>query len=92
MAIAEAMKRYLTRSGLRDRLEQTDVVEEWPRLVGPQIAKVAAPQSVTRDGTLFVLVASAAWMQELQLMTPTILARLGERSKAVKRIIWRADG
>jgi predicted nucleic acid-binding Zn ribbon protein len=92
MTIAEAMKGYLTRSGLRERLEQTDVLEEWPRLVGPQIAKVAAPQSITRDGTLFVGVVSAAWMQELQLMTPTVLARLGERSKAIKRIIWRADG
>jgi predicted nucleic acid-binding Zn ribbon protein len=92
MTIAEAMKGYLTRSGLRERLEQTDVLEEWPRLVGPQIAKVAAPQSITRDGTLFVRVVSAAWMQELQLMTPTVLARLGERSKAIKRIIWRADG
>jgi hypothetical protein len=30
-------------------------------------------------------------MQELQLMTPTVLARLGERSKTIKRIVWRAD-
>ena len=92
MAIAEAMKGYLSRSGLRERLEQTDVIEAWPRLVGPQIAKVATPQSIARDGTLFVRVATAAWMQELQLMTPIVLARLGERSKAIKRIIWRADG
>ena len=86
------MKGYLSRSGLRDRLEQTGVLEAWPDLVGPQIARVTAPQTVTKDGTLFVGVASAAWMQELQLMTPTVLARLGERSKAIKRIIWRADG
>ena len=91
MAIGEAMKGYLSRSGLRERLEQSGVLEEWPRLVGPQIARVTSPQSVTKDGTLFVGVASAAWMQELQLMTPTVLARLGERSKAIKRIIWRAE-
>ena len=90
--IAEAMKGYLSRAGLRERLEQSGVIEEWPRLVGAQIAKVTAPESVTRDGTLFVRVASAAWMQELQLMTPTVLARLGERSKTIKRIVWRADG
>ncbi len=89
--IAEAMKGYLARSGLRDRLEQSGVIEEWPRLVGPQIARVTTPDSVARDGTLFVRVASAAWMQELQLMTPTVLARLGERSKTIKRIVWRAD-
>ena len=91
MGIGEAMKGYLSRSGLRERLEQTGVLEEWPRLVGTQIAKVTTPQSVTKDGTLFVGVASAAWMQELQLMTPTVLARLGERSKAIKRIVWRAQ-
>ena len=91
MGIGEAMKGYLSRSGLRERLEQTGVLEEWPRLVGTQIAKVTSPQSVTKDGTLFVRVASAAWMQELQLMTPTVLARLGERSKAIKRIVWRAE-
>jgi predicted nucleic acid-binding Zn ribbon protein len=91
MGIGDAMKGYLSRSGLRERLEQTGVLDEWPRLVGPQIAQVTSPQTVTKDGTLFVGVASAAWMQELQLMTPTVLARLGERSKAIKRIVWRAE-
>ena len=61
-----------------------------PQTGTPDIVLVTV--GVTKDGTLFVLVASAAWMQELQLMTPTVLARLGERSKAIKRIIWRADG
>jgi predicted nucleic acid-binding Zn ribbon protein len=45
---------------------------------------------VTRDGTLFVAVGSAAWAQELQLMSPTILAALGRRGKRIKRIVWRA--
>jgi predicted nucleic acid-binding Zn ribbon protein len=84
--IAEAMKGYLSRAGLRERLEQTGVIEEWERLVGAQIARVTTPERITRDGTLFVRAASSAWMQELQLMTPTILARLRERSKAIREI------
>ena len=80
------MKGYLSRSGLRERLEQTGVIEEWARLVGPQIAQVTEPERVTKDGTLFVRVASAAWMQELQLMTPAVLAQLRGRSKAIKGI------
>jgi len=86
------MKGYLSRAGLRERLEQTGVLEEWPRLVGPQIAKVTGPESVSLDGTLFVRVASAAWMQELQLKTPEVMAKLREKSKAIKRIVWRAGG
>jgi predicted nucleic acid-binding Zn ribbon protein len=84
--IAEAMKGYLSRSGLRERLEQTGVIDEWARLVGAQIARVASPERVSQDGTLFVKVSSAAWMQELQLMTPTVLAKLREKTKAIKQI------
>jgi len=80
------MKGYLSRSGLRERLEQTGVIDEWARLVGAQIARVASPERVSQDGTLFVKVSSAAWMQELQLMTPTILAKLREKTKAIKQI------
>ena len=80
------MKGYLSRSGLRERLEQTGVIDEWARLVGAQIARVASPERVSQDGTLFVKVSSAAWMQELQLMTPTVLAKLREKTKAIKQI------
>jgi predicted nucleic acid-binding Zn ribbon protein len=86
MAIGEAMKGYLSRAGLKDRLEQSGVIEDWAGLVGPQIAQATEPERVTKDGTLYVRVSSAAWMQELQLMTPTVLARLRERSKAIKEI------
>ncbi len=84
------MAGYLSRAGLRERLQQTRVLDDWPGLVGGQIAKVTTPEGVTQDGTLFVRVASAAWMQELQLMTPTVLARLREGGRPVKRIVWRA--
>lgn len=88
--VGEVLNRYLSRAGLRDRLAQAAVVAEWPRLVGDRIAKVSAPESVSRDGTLFVRVSSAAWMQELQLITPEILRRVNEAGKNVRRIVWRA--
>jgi len=80
------MKGYLSRAGLRERMEQTGVIDEWSRLVGAQIAKVTTPERVSQDGTLFVKVSSSAWMQELQLMAPTILAKLREKTKAIKAI------
>ena len=63
---------------------------EWPRLVGPQIAAVAAPESVTPDGVLFVRVATHGWMTELQLMTPEILARVnvGRGPGRITTIRW----
>ena len=51
-------------------------MNEWAVLVGPQIAAVTEPESVTADGVLRVRVATAAWANELSLMTPRILARL----------------
>jgi predicted nucleic acid-binding Zn ribbon protein len=88
--LREALEAYLKRAGIARRLEQASVIPEWRALVGPQIAAVTTPKLVTRDGTLIVDVASSAWIQELQLMSPTILKRLGEHRKKIARIVWRA--
>src|SRR5258706_15410062 len=73
-AVGDALRSYLARSGLATRLAHAQVIPDWPRLVGPQIARVTAPESVTPDGTLFVRVATSPWMTELQLMGPQIMA------------------
>jgi predicted nucleic acid-binding Zn ribbon protein len=88
--LGDALERYLEKSGLADRLAQASVVEEWSRLVGERVARVCQPESVSRDGTLFVRVASGTWMQELQLLTPEILERLRAEGKKIGRIVWRA--
>ncbi len=90
VTIREALQTYLSRTGLERRLAQAQVVPEWPRLVGPPIAAVTEPESVTTDGTLFVRVATSAWMTELQLMTPEIMARLnaGRGAGRIKTIRW----
>jgi predicted nucleic acid-binding Zn ribbon protein len=90
VAVREALQSYLARTGLERRLAQAQVVPEWPRLVGPQIAKVTEPESVTADGTLFVRVATSVWMTELQLMAPEIMARLnaGRGPGRIKTIRW----
>ena len=89
--LGEALDAYVKKSGLKRRLEQASVVPEWAELVGPKISEVATPHQVAPDGTLFVSVSSAAWMQELQLMSPEILRKLGARGKKIKRIVWRAE-
>jgi len=90
VAVREALEGYLSRSGLASRLAQAQVIPDWPRLVGPQIAAVTDPESVTPDGTLFVRVRTSAWMNELQLMAPDIMARInaGRAPGRIKTIRW----
>lgn len=90
VAVAEALRAYLDRAGLTRRLSQAQVIPDWVALVGPQIAAVTTPERVTPDGTLFVRVATSAWMNELQLMAPDILARInrGPGPGAIAAIRW----
>jgi predicted nucleic acid-binding Zn ribbon protein len=88
-SLADALASYLRRSGFAKRVQQAGVIDAWPELVGPQIAAVTAPESVTQDGVLRVRVATAAWANELSLMTPRILARVNAGKQGrVKEIRW----
>jgi predicted nucleic acid-binding Zn ribbon protein len=89
--IGEALERFLDQSGLAERVEQAHIIPEWPRLVGPAIARVTEPQAIARDGTLFVAVRTNAWMLELSLMEPQLLEELNRKSgrPPVARIRWR---
>jgi predicted nucleic acid-binding Zn ribbon protein len=87
--LSEALTSYFKQAGLTKRVQQAGIIEEWSQLVGPQIAAVTSPESVTPDGILRVRVATAAWANELSLMSPRILSRLNAgRSGRVKEIRW----
>jgi predicted nucleic acid-binding Zn ribbon protein len=87
--LADALTSYFKQAGLTKRVQQAGIIEEWAELVGPQIARVTEPDSITPDGVLRVRVATAAWANELSLMSPRILARLNAgRSGRVKQIRW----
>ena len=81
---------WLGESGLAKRVDQAAIIPEWPKLVGPQIAAVTAPQSISANGTLFVHVTTNAWMNELSLLEPELLRSLnGDPARIpVKRIRW----
>ena len=90
-AVGDALASYLEQSGLAARVEQAGIVPEWGALVGPEIARVTEPLSISRDGTLFVAVRTNAWMSELSLLEPQLLAELNRKSgrPPVSRIHWR---
>jgi predicted nucleic acid-binding Zn ribbon protein len=89
--ISSAIADFLEQSGLRERVEQASVVPEWPALVGAQIAAVTEPISITSDGVLFVAVRTHAWMSELSLLEPELLASINHRADRapVKKIRWQ---
>lgn len=89
--ISAAISQFLEQSGLRDRVDQASVIPEWPKLVGAQIAAVTEPLSVTADGVLFVAVRTHAWMSELSLLEPELLASLNGTAgrPPVRKIRWQ---
>jgi predicted nucleic acid-binding Zn ribbon protein len=88
--IADVLSGVLKDSGVADRVEQAQVIPEWPNLVGPQIAAVTEPRSITNDGTLFVSVKTNAWMTELSLLEPELLRSLNGKPgrPPIRRIRW----
>lgn len=78
-SLGDVVSGFLKQSGLDSRVEQATVIPEWASLVGIQIAAVTNPLFVTPDGTLFVAVKNNAWMNELSLMEPQLLASLNAK-------------
>jgi predicted nucleic acid-binding Zn ribbon protein len=76
VSIADVMAQVLQQKGMTERLAQVGAIDEWATVVGAQIASVTEPLSITADGVLWVRVATAAWMNELSLLAPTLLGRL----------------
>ena len=89
--VGEALASFLDQSGLAERVDQAGIIPEWEGLVGAQIAQVTKPLSIARDGTLFVAVRSNAWMTELSLLEPQLLAALNRKPgrAPVAKIHWR---
>jgi predicted nucleic acid-binding Zn ribbon protein len=64
-----------------------DVQRAWPQAVGETIAAEARPTG-ERGGMLTIACSASVWAQELDLMAPTILARLNSclRQGEIKRL------
>ena len=77
-ALSDVLAGVLRDRGIAERVEQARLIPEWPSLVGPQIAAVTEPTSIAADGTMFVRVTTNAWMNELSLMEPDLLAALNK--------------
>lgn len=88
--LAEMLGQFLRTSGLGDRVKQTEVLTNWEELVGPEIARVTRPLSVSEDGTLFAVARTPAWMHELTLMEADLLLAINRitASRPIRKIRW----
>jgi predicted nucleic acid-binding Zn ribbon protein len=86
--VGEVLNRYLSRSGLAAKVEAASVIPEWEDRVGPQIAAVTTPLRVS-EGTLFVGVATSAWLMELNLMKDELMRRInaGKKDGRIRQIV-----
>lgn len=75
---SELVEKLIQGLGLDDRFQQYKALIIWNETVGPQIAARTRPVRI-REGILEVNVDQPAWMQQLQLMKPKILARLNQQ-------------
>jgi len=64
--------------GITDQIRAGRVITEWSELVGAKIAQRTRPDGVV-DRVLWVEVATSAWLHELNLLRPQLLAGLRER-------------
>jgi predicted nucleic acid-binding Zn ribbon protein len=87
--VGDILGGVLRRLGLAEGVARQDAVRRWGGVVGERIAEVTEATAVSGE-TLFVRVASSAWMAELNLMRHEILKRLnaGQSDGRVERIVF----
>lgn len=73
--LSGTIESLLASRGLVSRLKEYRVLGAWDRAVGAVIAEHARPATI-RGGKLTVIVDSSAWMQQLTLLRPEIIAKL----------------
>lgn len=79
---ADAVASALRFHGITDEVRAQRLLTEWSELVGPKIASRTRPDGIDDKAggrTLWIEVATSAWLQELNMLRPQIVAGLVER-------------
>jgi predicted nucleic acid-binding Zn ribbon protein len=90
-APADVLPKLMQRLGLKDRLQETEVIEAWAKIVGDFIAAHSAPTAL-REGVLYVRVLQPALHYELEQVSKIdILRKLKQRfgAKIIRDVRFR---
>ena len=74
-AIGSILEMLRTTTDFGKQLDQAQIWERWPEVVGVELAEHSKPAGV-RDSTLTVEVENAIWMHRLSYCKPDLLARI----------------
>jgi predicted nucleic acid-binding Zn ribbon protein len=90
-APADLVPKLMQKLGLRERLNETEVMESWSKIVGEFIAAHSAPVAL-REGVLYVRVLQPALHYELEQVSKIdILRKLKKRfgTKTIRDLRFR---
>ncbi len=89
-ALPQLVPRVMKTLGLEQRLQQAQVLQFWPQIVGPTVAQLSRPFSL-RNGRLELRVDHPAYIQELRPHKPLMLQKIAARVGAgvVRDILFR---
>ncbi len=76
--LGDIIDRTVKRLPLRRKLDDYALWGIWDDTVGPTVARNAQPEKI-RNGTLFIRVRAATWMQQLQYMKDILMEKLNQR-------------
>ena len=76
--------------GIALKIEQSKILDDWPAIVGEQIAKVTTAERL-EAGKLFVHVTRSTWRNELIFLKADLIAKINAyvNREIVKDIIFR---
>ena len=83
-ALSGVLTRALRRLGLEDELKGWQVVDDWPHLVGPRVARHTRAVGF-KEGTLRVEVEGSAWMHELSFLKHDLVRKI-QRDLGTNRV------
>lgn len=87
---SSAFKDWLKQENLEQKYESTALLNAWPELMGPMIAKHTREIKLI-EGTLFVSLDSAPLRQEMVQSRDKVIQLMNERagSEVVKEVVFR---
>jgi len=77
MRVGQAISRLVAERGWEDTTTRADVLANWDKVVGPEIADHCRPVSL-EDGELVLVAESTAWATQLRLLAARLLAGIAK--------------
>jgi len=88
-SLGQVLQKALKRRNFSINLEEKRILSLWDKAVGPQIAVQARPSHI-KGKTLFVIVSTSVWMQQLHFLKPDIIKQFNHlaQKEAIRNIFF----